>query len=75
MLTEFVKDETSVENNYLNEHIILSKGDWQIKFISDLTRKRIGVENHFIFSDFAFPFCALFRTVWNFYVDSLPEWR
>ena len=65
MLPGFVKDEITVENNYVNE-LILSKGNWQIKFISDLTRKRIGDENHFIFSDFAFPFCALFRTVWNF---------
>ena len=54
MLTGFVKDETSVENNYLNEHIILSKGDSQIKFNSDLTGKRIGDENHFIFSNFGF---------------------
>ena len=75
MLTGFSKDETPVENNYLNEHIILSRGDWQIKLNSGLTRKMIGDENHFIFSNFLLSFCVLFRTAWNFYVDSLPEWR
>ena len=61
MPTGFSKDEITVENNYSNEHIILSVGDRQIKLNSAL--KRIGDVNHFIFSTFYFPFCTLFRTV------------